>query len=615
NPLDELAVYSVLASPLVGCSLDTLALLGIESRRSRKGVWWTLEEGASNGLLDSLPEDDRARVRKFVALFEEERRAAAGVSLETLIDRAITKTGYDRRVLPLPAGDRRLANVRKLMRMAREFEADEGRDLRAFIDFVGERDLIQEREGEAPLEAEQLDAVRLMTIHRAKGLEFPVVCLADLGKDGREDRGQLRISDDGSLGLRLASLSGKPVNTDELERIKKEQKLKAEEEEKRIFYVAATRAERRLILSGATDLTKLPEEAPLQEPMRWVWRGFCADLPGGKARGVSIGSWDGREVPVAYERLTPETLEQLLPPADRRPARPEPEPAPEESTPPLELAAVPAPRALPVSRLSYSGLARYERCGYRFYLERALRLDSRVEPGAPEPRGSDELPALLRGTVVHELLEKLDMRRPVVPTQTQVEELIVRHDAPLREEDVADVRSLIEGFAASPLRERLARARRVRTELPFAFTLAPNGPGRRSLLVNGVVDVHAAEDDGTLIVDYKSDRLEGADPVEYCEERYGIQRLVYALAALRSGAERAEVAYLFLERPAEPVATTFEASDADTLEAQLRELARGLVEGRFEPTGEPHLELCHDCPGRAALCSWGEERTLKPREG
>ena len=93
-----------------------------------------------------------------------------------------------------------MANVRKLMRMAREYEADEGRDLRGFIDAIAERDVLQEREGEAPLEAETLDAVRLMTIHRAKGLEFPVVAVGDLGKIGREDDGRLRISADGTTG-------------------------------------------------------------------------------------------------------------------------------------------------------------------------------------------------------------------------------------------------------------------------------------------------------------------------------------------------------------------------------------------------------------------------------
>ena len=282
NPLDELALFSVLASPLGGLSLDALALIGVHAKESGRDAWWTVSD--PRALAAELPEPDRGRLERFVVLFEAERRAAPQRSLEALIHRAVSVTGYDLHVLGLPAGSRRMANVRKLMRMAREFEAEEGRDLRAFIDSLAERDAVQTREGEAPLEAEALDAVRLMTIHRAKGLEFPVVCVADLGKDGREDDGALRISDDGSLGLRLASLGGGTVDSERLERIKQRQKVVAEEEEKRIFYVALTRAQEHLVLSGATDLEALPEPEDLKEPMRWLWRG----LPEAGVRRVEL---------------------------------------------------------------------------------------------------------------------------------------------------------------------------------------------------------------------------------------------------------------------------------------------------------------------------------------
>jgi ATP-dependent helicase/nuclease subunit A len=617
NPLDELALYSLLASPLVGASLDSVALLALEARRRGRDPWWTLRE--PDGLLELLPEPDRPRIARFVDLFAAERRAAPQVSLETLIDRAVTASGYDTHVLSLPAGDRRMANVRKLMRMAREFEADEGRDLRAFIDFVAERDLIQAREGEAPLEAEQLDAVRLMTVHRAKGLEFPVVCVADLGKDGREEAGSLRISDAGEVGLRLASLGGGAVNTDELERIKAEQKLASEEEERRIFYVAATRAQEHLIMSGATDLAKRPEPAPLCEPMRWVWRGLSPGLPAEGASGVHVDDWEGRDVPVRWLRCAPDTVEELLPPADRAPVRPQPIAEPGFEQVPLELGSVPAPRALPVSRLSYSGLEAYRRCGYRFYLERALGLPARdAEPprdfgnGLPVTEG---LPALLRGSLVHELLEGLDFRRPQVPSGEEVAALIERQGVEAREEDVADLRSLVDAFATSELCARLARAGRVRAELPFSFSLEPPAARGRSLLVTGVVDVYAVENDRTLIVDYKSDPLEGAEPAELVEDAYATQRLIYALAALRGGAERVEVSHVLLERPDEPVTVTYVAGEADRLEAELLELARGVVEARFEPTADPHRELCATCPGQPALCSWGPERTLEPAHG
>ena len=590
NPLDELAVYSALASPLGGLSLDAVALIGMHAGEAGRDVWWTISD--PNGLNGDLPERDRRRLERFVALLEGERRAASQLSLETLIHRAVSATGYDRHVLSLPGGTRRMANVRKLMRMAREYEADQGRDLRGFIDTVAERDTVQPREGEAPLEAEALDAVRLMTIHRAKGLEFPVVCVGDLGKDGREDYGPLRISDDGSLGLRLASIGGGALDSAELERIKAHQKRIGEEEEKRIFYVAVTRAQQHLVLSGATDLESLPPPGDMKEPMRWMLRGFAG-------KGV-------RRI-----ELRPANVEELLSAADRSPVSPEPAEAAGEAQPELSLAALPAPRALAVSRLSYSSLEAYRRCAYRFYLERALGLP-RVDPPAPAEPLDDghRLSALLRGTLVHQLLEDLDFKRPLVPSEAEVAALIESHGAVVLAEEVADLRDMVARFGESALAGRIARARRVRTELPFAFTLAPPGAGGRSLLLNGVVDIHAVEDSGLLVVDYKSDALDGRSPVELTAESYSTQRLVYALAGLRSGAERVEVVHCYLECPDELAAASFQAADVARLEAALLELAGGVVEGRFAPTDHPHRELCADCPGRPALCSWTEDHTL-----
>ena len=612
NPLDELALYSVLASPLAGLSLDAVGLIGLHARAAKRDPWWALRE--PDGLMELLPAADRRRAAAFVSLFEEERRAAPQVALETLIDRAVTRTGYDRHILSLPAGGRRMANVRKLMRMAREYEADEGRDLRGFIDALAERDVLQSREGEAPLEAEALDAVRLMTVHRAKGLEFPVVCVADLGKDGREDDGSLRISDDGSLGLRLASLGGGSVDSAKLERIKAEQKTAGEAEEKRIFYVAVTRAQQHLVLSGAVDLEGLPEPDELKEPMRWVLRAFCPSaMASPEPAGLHEDAREGRPVRVRWWRLTPATADELLPAADRLPAGAEPEPAGGARQPELGLAALPAPRALPVSRLSYSGLEDYRRCSYRFYLERALRLPPVDPPFSAEPLPESGIGPLLRGTLVHELLERLDFRRPLVPSEQEVAALVETHAATAGPAEIDDLRDMVERFAASALCERLARARRVRTELPFSFTLEPPAAGGRSVLVNGVVDVHATEHgDGLLVVDYKSDPLDGRDPAELTAEAYSTQRLVYALAGLRGGARRVEVVHCFLEQPERLAAAVFEASGAGRLENELLELARGVVEGRFEPTLEPHRELCATCPGRAALCSWPEERTLAP---
>jgi ATP-dependent helicase/nuclease subunit A len=612
NPLDGLALYSVLASPLGGLSLDAVALIGIHARRAHWDPWRMVREPAGD-LVAALPAADRPKLTAFVERFEAERRIAGQVSLETLIDRAVTLTGYDRHLLALPGGTRRMANVRKLMRMAREFEADEGRDLRGFIDAVAERDVIQAREGEAPLEAEALDAVRMMTVHRAKGLEFPVVCVADLGKDGREDDGRLRISDDGSIGLRLANLGGGAVDSTKLAEIKAQAKRAAEEEERRIFYVAATRAQEHLVLSGATDLAKRPEPAELSEPMRWVWRGLCVGLPSDGAAGISVDAYEGRDVAVRWTVCTPATVDEVLPAADRAPAPVEAEAKPSYEQPLLELGLPPAPRALAVSRLSYSGLEAYRRCGYRFFLERTLNLASVDAPpgGEAEAAPAPGLEPLLRGTVVHGLLEHFDFARATVAPDAEVAAAIELHGVEALPGDVADVRAMLERVAGSELRERIARASRVRTELPFAFTLAPPGAGGRSLLINGVVDVLADEGARTLVVDWKSNPLGELAPEEIVRAEYSTQRLIYALAALRAGAEVAEVAHCFLERPDEPAVALYEAADAERLERELLGLVQGVVEGRFEPSPEPHFSLCADCPGRAALCVHEPELTLR----
>jgi hypothetical protein len=219
----------------------------------------------------------------------------------------------------------------------------------------------------------------------------------------------------------------------------------------------------------------------------------------------------------------------------------------------------------------------------------------------------------VRGTIVHELLERIDFRRPRAPARAEVERRARANGIAVTDEEIADIGGLIDSFLGSDLCARIRAARRVRLELPFAYELAPDGLGGRSILMNGVVDVHADEGGRLLVVDYKTDALGGRDPVDVCDEKYGGQRLVYALAALRSGVEEVEVAYCFLERPDLTVSERFTQRDRERLESELRGLASGVISGHFEPTSRPHRELCESCPGQPALCSWTPDRTLAER--
>ncbi len=653
NPRDEEALLSALASPLVGASLDALALLRLHAGRGRalwpvlERTFGTHEDGAeASGLASAVPEPDRDRLRDFVRRLSDERRELPRRSLPELVERAVTASDYDRGLLALPGGERRMANVRKLKRLAREFETAEGRDLRGFLDMIDRRGVAAAREGEAPLEGEGIDAVRLMTIHAAKGLEFPLVCVGDLGRGEPCETPLLRVSADGRVGLRIPDPDGGALDALDARALAEEAARAERDEERRLLWVAATRAERRLIVSGALDLERA-RSAPGAPAMEWVAPALVPELREAhrsrERAGTCVRSWAGREAAVAWGVLSAENLAEVLPAEDRAPfeALARKGPGAEASTerqtsadavearvsasssgstdgassPPgarrLALAAADTP---PVTRISYSALESYRRCGYRFYLERTLRLPAEGESvaGAREAAAAKSLDALTRGSVAHELLERIAPRRGVAPRPDHVAARLRARGAAGTAAEVSELTRLVGGFLESPLSARMARARAVRKELPFTFALdvdAASGSAR-SVLVEGVIDAHCAEGDSALVVDYKTDRIDAdADLRARCEEAYATQRLVYTIAALRGGARRVEVAHVFLERPHEPVVVAYERSEREGLEGRLGALLSELVAGRHQPSATPGAALCLGCPGRAALCSWPPERT------
>jgi ATP-dependent helicase/nuclease subunit A len=657
NPRDEEALHTVLASPLVGASTDALVILAGTARERASDAWAVLRDSA--GAIDGLSDADRDALGAAAAWIPGERIRAQRGGIDTLVDRALIQTGYDLAMLAMPGGPRRLANVRKLMRLGRAHEAEHGPDLRGFAQIAAERAAGRagsSREAEAPIEGEGLDAVRMMTIHRAKGLEFPVVCVADLGRSVRPPFELVRVSAAGRLGLRL-SRSGAPgrVSALDFDELGREEREAEEAEERRLFYVAMTRARERLLLSGATRFEGwVGTGSKGGGSVGWIAPAFVPELGARIAEGggeVAVGdsvvrlTLAEKPVPAAAvaesEITTPEGpgLDPLEAPGLDPPEGPGLEPP----APPGP-ARAPAPTgAPPVSRLSYSALGAYARCGYRFYAERVLGLpdrdelpgsgepdpDGELDPdGGPDPDGGNEpgqsgepgaplgaaprrtalRSAADRGVLVHALLQALSLRRPAVPGLEVVRELALRAglDPLPGETETAELTAMVAAFAASDLRDRLGRATTVRREERFAFPLT------EGVLMTGAVDVLARERSGDLlVVDYKTDRVGGADPAAVVERRYATQRLVYALAGLHTGARAVEVVHCFLERPEAPVAARYGADDRPALQAELQRLAAGVLTASFDVTELPHRGICAGCPAEGGLCSWPVEMTRR----
>ncbi|MEA2314784.1 MAG: hypothetical protein QOI03_1476 [Solirubrobacteraceae bacterium] len=615
NPLDEQALYSTLASPLVGCSSDALALLADAARASSLSAWETALLAAERGeLLGELPERERETLVSFCAQVQRERRGAPMRSISQLIERAIGAHGYRAHVLALEWGERRLANIHKLMRIARRFEASEGYDLRGFLDHAAHlREAPSSAEADAPVDELQPDAVRLMTIHAAKGLEFPVVCVADLGRSPNS-RSPSLIVDGERLGLRLQRLDGeKAAPALDYEELCEERALAEAQEEDRIVYVAMTRARELLLLSGAVDFERWPEQRQGAPTISWLGLSLAAELPalaaaadvGGDAQEVALGA--RADARVRLRLSTPALAATLLGLGTPR-------------TPIAPASARPAPAGVPIraeetqrtahhdrpATLSYTTLSELERCGYRYYLERVLGLseDRSASRAQPAQRG---LEATARGTLIHRLLEELDLKRPQPPSAREVgrvaRELGMRVSAGEREE----ISTLIAAAARSQLAQRLARLESARREHPLAFALGDGAP-----LLVGVIDLIAEEPHGGhLVLDYKSDRVgPDVDLEELVTREYGMQRTLYALAVLRSGAASVEVVHWFLQRPGEWAGATFSQADRPELEQLLAARVARALEGEFRVSDAPHRALCETCPGRASLCSWSEAQTL-----
>ena len=629
NPLDDEPLLGALASPACGVSPDALWLLRA-ARGEGRSLWPALRRAIGAGeaelddeaLLEQMPAEDLERLAAFHVQVLALREAGTRLGLEELIERAVTDTGYDLAALMRPSGHLRIANVRKLMRLAREYEERDGRHLRGFLDYLDFRSAVDD-EAAAATEVEDHDGVRVMTVHNAKGLEFGVVAVPDLDrnllKGGRDP--WLRIGRDDPapprVGMRLARLGGRSLPLYDFDALGATQQQRDEEEALRLFYVAATRARRRLILSGVVP-SSIPAETKPGTPIicRLLRALGIEDAPDGHE--VEIGPAEPRPgldasfapatILVRRNEASAEQAEGLVRRAEAPP------PAQPLGAGPPPLARPPAPAA-PLRPLSYSALAAYQRCGYRFYAERVLGLPARVprrgaaSDGAAGTNGA----AATReerfgfGSAVHELLEWSAERRWLLPGEQLTRRRLQGAGVLASPEQVGRAREQVHGWIDSPLRRELARSgARLRAELPLLLSLG-------GAVLRGSIDLLAEQpDQAPLVLDYKTDRLEGAPPAERAM-RYEIQRGLYAVAAAAAtGAESVRVAYVFLERPREPAIELLDAGRIAAARAELEELVARIGAGEFAVTATPDWPLCHDCPARRRLCSGPAEPPAGP---
>ena len=641
NPLDDHALFGALASPACAVAPDTLWLLRAAAGK-RRHVWPAVEAAADAnrvvpfapdtckrnhdsglaepGRLDDIPAAERELLGAFVARVAALRERGPRLSLPDLIEAAVTETGYDLAVLSRPAGEARFANVRKMARLAAEFEAREGRDLRGFLDFLAAR-AESDTEAQAATAAEGHDGVRIMTVHNAKGLEFGVVAVPDLSRrllnKARSPLLVLGREEQPRVGLRLIRLGSPKIDLFEYGALCEEAADREAEEELRLFHVAATRARERLIVSGVVN----PKEGKESKGKPVIER---------LVETLGVPREEDSTVPVAAPAPRP-GLEADLAPSEIavRVNLPSRERAAELRTLRREGATTRAlgegppplikrrPPTVPSRPLSYTAISAYKECPYRFYMERVLGM-SRIDEGAPsdELALSDPEERTARGAAVHALLEWSQANGWAEPPPELAERHAVANGlrdaaSPSKDPDMGHSDRLAEEllepvrqWLTSPLRERIGNeATRIRAEVPLLL-------GIGDTVLRGSIDL-LVEREGAppLVIDYKTDRLNGSDPAERAAH-YGVQRSIYALAVAEAlGDEEVEVAYVFLERPADPAVSLLDPTEMTAARTSLEQTIAHIESGDF-PVATPEerdWSLCRGCPALRGLCSGPRE--------
>ena len=531
NKTDEIALAAVLRSPLCGISDNALLALRCapllaetETTDPLRGfsvtrkLYTALQRHNEIAYINAEEHELLDRAAKLISELVARRHH---YPIQDLLRFAVSESEYMTVIAANFDGAQRLANVERLFTLAARFESSGTHLIRDFVRYVEEFEAIGSRESEGQID-QAADAVRLMTIHQAKGLEFPVVFIPDLQRLSRVATDNWVLLDrHQGLTLKVPDGRGSLVAGCTYSNFEKRHAWREQFESMRLLYVAASRAQDRLIMSGVTD-----QIASLNRSndcwLKWIWQSL--DL-GERSSSNVVELEDDVQlqltINLAEEATEIEPLVEIEPLAV---------PPPADSlieTFPL-IRPVERPIGNAIHRFSVTQLINYHRCPRQYYFDRVLQLPSADElavwnnADAPEPPSN--LTATLKGAVIHRFCERYTSDQSAEECLRQAFEEVVR----LRQAQLAD--RLIEINFDAAVKDLLPLAknylasdvfRRVEGQPKVGSSLRPTGETglwselsfrlRRPLgILYGVIDKLLIKDDEIEIIDFKTNRIRPA---------------------------------------------------------------------------------------------------------
>jgi ATP-dependent helicase/nuclease subunit A len=500
NPYDTIALIAALRSPFLGVSDDDI-----------------FKQHASERSLNYLcPTDASTPVGQALSLLASLHETRNDISVEALINRLYCLTDAPVTYLLKPNGEQRVANLLKVADMAHALSDRGVYTLRGFVGWLSEREEEQAEEAEAVTVEAGDDFVRLLTVHKAKGLEFPVVILTDLAKTPRHQAERFILDrTDRAIGVLAGAKSG-GVRTANYEALSEFEDKRSQAEEQRLLYVAMTRARDFLVIPA-------------------YWMSDREATKEGKPQPGSLLSYLADKLPDAETALGSGCPDGMM--------------VYDASGLDLEPGA-PAPFRLRVGRARAGGVKKAEAELARWQ-ESQDALAASFERGRPLMTATDRVEAdekvepgdgVLFGKLVHKLLEVTEWERPESLESISEKEGNALGAPPGM---IRSAEKMVKKTLESDLIARILKSDRYYKEVPFAFS-------DQGAIVEGVMDVVFREGDRVSVVDFKTDKVERSD-LKHKIETYRPQVETYARAVEAVFSQPPHEVILFFVHLMEPV--------------------------------------------------------------
>ena len=550
NPYQDIPMAAVLKSPIVGLDNEELAELSLVEA-----------DGFAQAVCEKMEEAVEGKLYRFYRLYQMLRKKVVDTPIHQLLELALEETGYGDFVKALPGGSQRKANLDMLVEKAIAYEKTSYKGLFHFIRYIDQLQKYEVDFGEADVTGENEDVVRIMTIHKSKGLEFPVVFVSGISKqfNNSDSSDKMAIHPDMGLGLDEVQLSPRIkrkclIRTEIAERIRRDNLG----EELRVLYVAMTRAKEKLILTGVVKSQQklydshsgmktegkalsLGQRIAAKGYIDWIASAVLSYPEKYEFTFVNASDFVLKEAKrQAEQMLSKETLLAEIEQADEVQV---------ESYKRQMMYEYPYKETrkskYSVSELKHAAMVeKYDRMEGEVEVPEFLQEERESyipafaleESDAEKDTNAGINPGALRGTAVHRVMECMDFGKLMRIEVSKDEELLtfVRDEMKrMLEADLIteDMKKLVSNekmlaFLKSSVARRMAEAE-VRGNL---FREKPFVMDYQGVLVQGIIDVFWLEEDKLVVLDYKTDRVEKAEELKY---RYKTQLELYADALSR----------------------------------------------------------------------------------